>query len=72
MGSISDGIDNLCLDDDVDLSSVSVNTLLGAIPKANHVTTNKSSTAADLASPMEPPSSKKQQRKKNFVMKMCT
>ena len=65
MGSISDGIDNLCLDDDVDLSSVSVNTLLGAIPKANHVTTNKPSTAADLASPMEPPASKKQQRKKN-------
>ena len=65
MGSISDGIDNLCLDDDVDLSSVSVNTLLGAIPKANHVTTNKPSTPADLASPMEPPASKKQQRKKN-------
>ena len=66
MGSISDGIDNLCLDDEVDLSSVSVNTLLGAIPKVNHVTTKQPSPPPDLAAtPQSPTASKKHQRKKN-------
>ena len=65
MGSISDGIDNLCLDDDVDLSSVSVNTFLGAIPKVNPVTTKHSTPPTESATPQTPTASKKQQRKKN-------
>lgn len=59
MGSLSDGIDNLCLDDDV--SSIT----LGAIPKVISVTTQKPSPLADQATPQTPPTAKKQQRKKN-------
>lgn len=65
MGSLSDDMGNMCLDDDVDLSSISVNTTLGAIPKVISVTNQKPSPSADSATPQTPPTAKKQQRKKN-------
>ena len=66
MGSISDDIENLCLDDDdIDLSSVSVNPTLGAIPKVNTIPNKKPSPPKDFASSQTPPTSRKQQRKKN-------
>ena len=65
MGSLSDDMGNMCLDDGVDLSSISVNTTLGAIPKVISVTNQKPSPSADLATPQTPPTAKNQQRKKN-------